>query len=263
MLARAAIETCILGLWCLHDESAVASLQGANVRAMKNMVAWLTDEGLVPAEVMDRMVASLGQPGPVPKVWDMAEKVDSALGGNGAASLYRRLYTPTSNLFIHANAGSLLRHVTDNDQLSRRPSRAWTRRAPARCADATVGILAFQIANRMGTPAQRFASYAGAHMRRIPPPITVIAGINYRRSLSIKQAMATLKSMRSVGRYTWSEQASSDSPGVRKARIREGLETMLNLPQLGIPQDAADAFIDFLASAVAEGDWPGTSARDA
>jgi hypothetical protein len=146
------------------------------------MTAWLVDRGLVPAEVMAMCIAVLGEPGPVPRVWDMAQKYDQAVEDTGAATLYRDLYVPASNLFTHANAGSLLRHVTHDDRLTRRPSRAWTRRAPARAADAVVGILAFNIVRRRGSADALFARYAQAHLDRIPPPITVIAGIHYGRS---------------------------------------------------------------------------------
>ena len=252
MLARASVETCILGLWCLHDDRAVATLQAANVKALSNMAAWLTDEGLVPADVMSRMVATLGQPGRTPNIREMAKTVDQAIGGNGATSLYRKLYVPASNLFTHANAGSLLRHVTEDDQLTQRPSRAWTRRAPIRAADAAVGILAFNIARRGGTPDALLAQYAEAHLRRVPPPFTVIAGIAYGRSFNLKQIITTIRSVRDLGIYNWSDQAAADTLDERKARIREGLTTILNLPEFGIPPDAAEAYINYLAAAVVD-----------
>jgi hypothetical protein len=183
----------------------------------------------------------------------MAKEVDSALGGNDATGLYRRLYAPTSNLFVHANAGSLLRHVTKDDRLTRRPSRAWTRRAPARCSDAALGILAFQIANRRGSRAGLFAQYASAHLSLVPPPVTVIAGINYGRSLTIRQIVGTIQAIRHLRTYTWSAQAAADTPDDRKARIREGLGTILNTSEFGIPADAAEAWIEFLANVIADG----------
>jgi hypothetical protein len=54
MLARSSIEACILGLYCLHEDGAVAHLQAANIKALRDVVHYLSDTGLVPAEVIER-----------------------------------------------------------------------------------------------------------------------------------------------------------------------------------------------------------------
>ncbi len=137
MLARASVETCILGLYCLHEDGAVAHLQAANIKALRDVMRYLSDAGHVPAEVIERCVAALGESRRGPKVWDMAKRVEQATGQRGAISLYQRFYVPTSNFFVHANAGSLLRHVGAGDKLTRRPVRAAS--SPPRSPSAPAG----------------------------------------------------------------------------------------------------------------------------
>jgi hypothetical protein len=93
MLARSSVEACILGLYCLHEDGAVAHLQAANIKALRDVVRYLSDTGLVPAEVIEQCVAALGESRPGPKVWDMAKRVEQATGHRGAISLYQRCMT--------------------------------------------------------------------------------------------------------------------------------------------------------------------------
>ncbi len=262
MLARSSVETCILGLYCLHEDGAVAHLQAANIKAMRDVVHYLNDTGLVPAEVIERCVAALGEPRPGPKVWDMAKRVEQATGHRGAISLYQRFYVPTSNFFVHANAGSLLRHVGTGDKLTRRPSRAWTRRSPARVADACTGILASAVAERTGRPATGFASYADKHLDRALTPLAVLAGAGLGRSMKLRQPgqmRGQLKIFMRIGGYIRSGQATSDPIDVRAARIREALTELLPAAELDIPPAASEPYLDYLAATLAESAGPGNS----
>ena len=106
ILARSSVETCILGLYCLHEDGAVAHLQAANIKGMRDVVHCLSDTGLVQAEVIEQCVAALGESRPAPKVWDMAKRVEQATGHRGAISLYQRFYVPTSNFFVPPTPGT-------------------------------------------------------------------------------------------------------------------------------------------------------------
>ena len=184
MLAWSSVEACILGLYCLHEDGAVAHLQAANIKALHDVVRYLSDAGLVPAEVIEGYVAALGESRRGPKVWDMAKRVEQATGHRGAISLYQRFYVPTSNFFVHANAGSLLRQVGAGDKLTCRPGRARTRRSPACAADACTG-LASAVAERTSRPAKGFARYADKHLDRALTPLAVLAGAGLGQFLKL------------------------------------------------------------------------------
>jgi hypothetical protein len=130
MLARACVETLFLGLYCLREPKAVGQLHSANIKAVGDAFAYFEDAGIVPADVIRECAARLGKPGPAPKVWRMAEAIDEANRNAAARDIYRRLYVPLSNFTVHANGGTLMRHVRRGDKLTCRPSRAWNRRRP-------------------------------------------------------------------------------------------------------------------------------------
>jgi hypothetical protein len=47
LLARSAVDACIIGLYCLHSGTAVAALPAANNRAARRIAGYLTDFGLM------------------------------------------------------------------------------------------------------------------------------------------------------------------------------------------------------------------------
>jgi hypothetical protein len=156
MLARASVETLLLGLYCMRVPEAVAQLHAGNIKALGDGMAYLEEIDIAPAEVIRQSAARLGEPsrrrlGP----WDLAEAIDKANGNKSARSIYRRLYVPLSNFTVHASGGTLLRHVGRKGKLARRPSRSWNRRSPARVADAAAGLLAADLAQHAGRPHEK------------------------------------------------------------------------------------------------------------
>ena len=145
MLARASIEALIAGLYCLHEPQAVEQLQGEQMRLLPLLLEFLSDAGVIPAEVLAECIRRLdyGQAAKGPSVETMARRVDKATGGTVAIGLYKRFYRPTSNFAVHVGAASLLRHVRNDDRLARRPGRACARRSPAR-----IPSLASALSNR-------------------------------------------------------------------------------------------------------------------
>lgn len=249
LLARASAETCILGMYCLTEPTAVKELEAAGVRTVRDMFGYMADADLIPAEVIERCIAGLGAIGPYPNVRAMVDCVNAIDSAGDVGSLYRRFYIPTSNFFAHANAASLLRHTGRAGKIKTRPGRAWTRRSPARVADASVGILAEAVAKSSAKPAERFCRYADAHLRRAVTPLAVLAGVGYARSAATPAVfLNSLKAFRSTGRYVWSRQAQLDPADTRLARIRAGFETALNTPRLDIPAAAIDPLFDYFAT---------------
>lgn len=262
MLARVMIETYITGMYCLYEPGAVAKLQNGQLKMLRPMLEFLREDGGVlsgvPGDVLDECIRRLdaGTPADGPKVWVMAEKVDTATGSTIAISLYNRFYRPTSNFAIHAGAASLLRHVCDDGRTARRPSRIWGRRAPARIADACLGGLTAFLADREGGPwkhtARYVARYADRHHERAIPPVAAISLGGLGRGLRLsqaRQAAQAIARVREFGQYVQSGQ-DADDPATRTTRIRAELQDLLAVPGLDVPPGSLDPFIDYLAEKI-------------
>lgn len=175
LMSRSALETCILGVYCLYAEDPVSHLREDSLRTGLAAAMALFD-GMIPPDVLKDAVSKLGTTGRPVGVRDMAKHIDRTLGEDGASKLYDLVYAPTSNHFTHANAGSLIRHVGLDDKLTSKPSAPWVRRSPVRLADASVGVLAVHLARREAVPDGLFARYAEAHLGRILPPLASLVG---------------------------------------------------------------------------------------
>jgi len=252
MLARASIETLIVGLYCLHRTDAVAQLQAANVKALQDMLEYLSDENVLPADVLAECILrlNLGQPARGPSTEAMARLVDKATGGSAVIDLYKRFYRPTSNLAIHASGMSLMRHVRADDRLTGRPGRVWTRRSPVRIADAALGLLAAAVAQQKDAPYHDLARYTPRHVERALTPVAVMAAGGVGR-FKPGQAIDTIKIIRKVGVYSWSGQAATDPVDVREAYIRDQFAAALHVTTAGIPPGTLDPFLDYVAAKLA------------
>ncbi len=260
LIARSAVETCILGVYCLVSNDAVPSLKAATAKTAQNVLGYLVDDALIPNDVVDKaLLAAFGSPKQRPSLGRMAREVESAPNGFRAHSLYRRFYVPTSEFFVHANATSLLRHVLPDDQLSERPTFPWTRRSALHVCDACVAILAGAIpAGVAGSPGS-LAQYAEAHMIRAVTPLGAIAGSGFRRSVKdagLSRWLGVVRSARNVHNYAWSAQALADTPAVRKARVWALFEQAFSLiVSTGLPKEARlllqDHFVETVVSDIA------------
>ncbi|WP_194903668.1 hypothetical protein [Catenulispora rubra] len=220
LLARSALEACILGLYCLHTPAAFPGLRRAHLKAGLDSLGFLVDDGLIPQQLLEQAVATLGTPGRATNVKDMAAAIDKATGGRDAARLYSRIYIPTSTFFVHANAASLLRHVGPEDSLTAQPSKNWARRSPVRLADACVGLLAAAIAADRGSPPQEFATYARDHIARVLTPMVVMAGKQAAGRSGLARQAAILLEIRRMQRYLQAPQVLNDSAQQREAKVR-------------------------------------------
>ena len=262
MLARVMIETYITGMYCLYEPGAVAKLQNGQLKMLRPMLEFLREDGGVlsgvSSHVLDECIRRLdtGTPADGPKVWVMAEKVDTATGSTIAISLYNRFYRPTSNFAIHAGAASLLRHVGGDGRTTRRPSRIWGRRAPARISDACLGGLTAFLADREGGSrkhtARYAARYADRHHGRAIPPVAAIGLSGLGRGLRLSQARQAAQAMarvREFGQYVQSGQ-DAGNPAARTTQIRAELQGFLTIPGLDVPPGSLDPLIDYLTDKI-------------
>jgi len=257
VLARASIETLIVGLWCLHNDRAVRELDAASIKALRDMLTFLSREEIFPGQasflperVLNECLARLGQPAAAPSYEAMARQVDKATGGSSALSLYDRYYRPTSTLAVHATAAALMRHVRSDGKVAARPGRAWTRRSPARIADTSVGILAHNIA-RDGKEASLFAAYARRHMNRALVPVAVVGAMALATTVPTTQVFRMFAAAVGLGRYIWSGRAAADPLDVRTTRIRRAYSEALDLAGIDVPAGALDPFIDHVTGMLA------------
>jgi hypothetical protein len=77
LLARSALESYIVGMYCLHAEDPMEQLRGQNGRHLASMLQCLVDSNLVSKELVTMLVveAAEGSTGRLPKVEAMAEFV--------------------------------------------------------------------------------------------------------------------------------------------------------------------------------------------
>jgi hypothetical protein len=192
LLAHAAIETAIVGLYCLHSGDAITDLPGANYRPPGQVGSYLFDAGLRSAEAVDGAVTALGELGRDLNVRDLALWLEREQELFQAATLYHSYYVPLANLFSGACAFSLMRHVSPNGSLHARPAFQWARCGAARVTDGCAGLLAANIADMSGARTEPFLRYATAHFDRALTPAFTFAVKAARRAGPLR----TLRTLR-------------------------------------------------------------------
>ena len=195
LLALASIETCIVGLYCLHSGDAIADLSAANYGSGGQNRSYLSDANLGSAEAINGAVAALGALGPDLKVRDLALWLEREQELIQAATLYHHYYVPLSHLFSRAYAFALMRHVNPNGSLRRRPAFQWTRCSAARVADGCTGLLAANIADVSGARPEPFLRYATAHFDRALTPGFAFAASGALRAGPLRAVPAALTAL--------------------------------------------------------------------
>jgi hypothetical protein len=252
MLARASVETLLLGLFCLRDATAIVVLDAAALKGMGDALAFLEDTGVAPEAVIRECIARLGQPAKKHvQPWDMVAAIDAANGNKSARGIYRQFYVPLSNFSVHAGGASLMRHVGRRDRVSERPSRSWNRRSPARVADAAAAILAAALAQDAGKDPARLIAYADRHGQRALFPVAVMGLSSMPGALGPRRLLRTIREVRSGYDYLHHGAAAAESLTARTARIREQFASVLDFKGTGIPAGSLDPFIDYVADLLA------------
>jgi hypothetical protein len=257
MLARVSIETLITGLYCRYEPSAIGRLQAENVRNLPLLLKFLTDAGILPAEVLDECLRGLGngEPARGPTVAAMASAVDRSLNARAALDLYDRFYRPSSAYSVHGGGLALLRHVGEDGRLTRRPQRTWARRSPVRIADFCVGALTANMARRAGTPSRLADAYTERHLSRTLTPMVAMSSPGFTTILAPRNLRIAITTFKDTFRYAASGHDAAD-PAKRVARIREGMRTLLVTGQPGLPDGALDPFLDFISDKIASETLP-------
>jgi hypothetical protein len=251
LLARTSMETCILGLWCLHHPDAATKLRLSEIKTAPAMLSFLSSTDLIPDTVIRQAVRKLGEPEKLPDVRSMTEQIDAKTGATLAIHLYDQAYRPASQYFTHATNSALLRHVTHERRRTTRPASSWVRRAPVRLADACVGLLAGAIANHVAAPTELFQRYAEAHAGRVLPPLLTTIGKGLVRKLSITDLIHTLKQVRDLRTYlARTPPDTNEAADERERRVRELYDTLTARLDLDVPPKAMQPIVDHLVAKV-------------
>jgi hypothetical protein len=255
-VSRTGVETLLLGLYCMRVPDAVARLHAGNVKALGDTLAYLEEAGIAPASVIRECARALGEPAKAHLTpWDMVQAIDDANGNKAARSIYRRLYLSLSHFIVHVGGGTLIRHVSVRGKLRRRPTKAWSRRAPARMIDAATGTLAADLAQHAGKPDAQLIRYASRHEARTIMPVMVMAfsdGVSSSSPLSGRRIVDTARIMKEVYAYLWNGSGAADPIPVRMAYVRERFAAILASNDPEIPSGALDPLIDHVAVSLAQ-----------
>jgi len=156
---------------------------------------------------------------------------------------------------MHGGGLALLRHVRDDDHLTRRLHRTWARRSPARIADTCLGALTANIARRAGKPSTLADKYTARHFTRPLTPMIAMSSPGITRLLAPRRVLTAVATFRNTFRYAASGQDAAN-PAERVARIRTGMETLLLTAQPDIPDGALDPFLDYISEKIASESAP-------
>jgi len=261
LLSRASLETCIVGLYCVHSGDAIAHLSAANHGAAGRIVSYLNDAGLGSTAAIDSAVEALGEVGPDLNIRDLAQWLEREHDLVVAAWLYQAYYVPLSHLFTHSYAFALMRHVRPDGSLRRSPGFPWTRRSAVRMADGCVGLLAANIAHRAGRAPQPFLRYATAHLDRLLTPAFVFTVKGALKSAPWRKMPAALRAISDTRSY--SDGASRvEAPAQPHAPVHDGLASFLD-PWIPEAPDGlfTQPMTEYLADVLAEMNGPAYDAQ--
>lgn len=259
LLARASLETCIVGLYCVHSGDSIADMSTSTIGAATRD-SYLSAGDLGSTAAIDGAVEALGEVGPDLNVRDLALWLEREHGLAIAARLYYEHYVPLSHLFSHAYAFALLRHVDPDGTIRSRPAFPWAKRSAVRLADGCTGLLAGHIADQSGTAAERFHDYSAAHFSRLLTPAAVFAVKAAIRSCPRRKRLGALKDI-------FQARSQTRDPGVGADDLRDEFPGFLDTLVADMPADGtfAQPAAGYLTELIGPGDeeWQARHRRPA
>lgn len=251
LLARAALELCIAGLYWLQVGADVAVMRRNNAEALRRLLHFLGDDDPIMRGLISAVTTEIGPPEQLPDLRSMADTVAATTGRRFTKDLYHRFYVPLSTYYPHVSGSALLRHVKSSGQLDDEPARVLSRRSALHLADAGMAVLAAAVAERGGAEEASFVEYANAHWCRAIPPVGTLAtrsmfrGMRWRKLPDVYQSLVALRRYRTDG-------AACDDYSIRRARMRRGFADALELVDLDIEQRVRDIILDHVADELAK-----------
>jgi hypothetical protein len=237
LLARTALESCIVGLYCVYSGDSLAHMSAANYRVTGHTVSYLSDGDLRSRAAIDNAVEALGELGPDLNIRDLALWLEREQELGIAARLYYEYYIPLSHLFTRSYAFALMRHVQPDGKLHERPAYPWVRLSAARLTDGCMGLLAANIADKSGVSPDPFLRYATAHLDRLVTPALAFTVRGALRSVPRHETLSTLKALGNAQRRN-DRSFRADVPGWQETRISEGSSGFFDPLSAEVPEEA-------------------------
>ncbi len=211
ILARSAVENCIVTLWFFFAKDPIELLREDNCNAFIRLFKFLEDFGFPTQGFVEIMKQEFGGSGKLPSIFEMAETVSNGINHDGTVVLYRRLYVPLSTFYTHTNGLGLLRHVNAHGKPKLHASSIWTCLSALRTVDGCVGIIAGEIAVQSDKTPNDFFSYAEKHLKRSLNPVFVMAGRHAGKTIHWSRLSGSISGMRKLRKYLSSKQRREDS----------------------------------------------------
>lgn len=250
LLARAAIDNVLVGLYCLHNADAVKELIGGEHLAIRRVTAYLTgDDGLFSKEVILNAADALGERGHNLNLKDVAGWLKKEKGLPIAVELYEGYYPALSHFFAHSSGFALMRHVRSDGKLRHRPAFPWARRSAVRIADGCTGLMAVHIADKTGVSTKGFVRYATGHLNRALTPMYVTTCKRWMHAIGWRKLAGTIGDISAFGRYVRAS-GSEDSPAEREAQVRKQFQDLLTAVSPDLPDAAIQPVMDELVSKI-------------
>jgi hypothetical protein len=222
MLARAALDCLLVGLYCQYVPGAAEHLGGNLRRTMGHVLRPIVD-GSVPDELFDDALATLSAKPRDLQLQALAKAIIEADGPTAVHDLYERYFRAVSSAHVHTTAFSLARQVHPrSNSVTVRPWPAWSTRSAAHACDSYVGMLSHAVAAPDHPARGLFETYANDHARKARPPILFIAmSIARSRSGSIgKGIVLGARPLLQLRRYAASNEAAQQDREGREQRVR-------------------------------------------
>jgi hypothetical protein len=221
LLARTALESCIVGLYCAYSGDSLAHMSAANYRVTGRTVSYLSDGDLGSRTAIDNAVEALEELGPDLNIRDLALWLEREQELGIATRLYYEYYIPLSHLFTRSYAFALMRHVQQDGKLHERPAYPWVKLSAARLADGCMGLLAANIADKSGVSPDSFLRYATAHLDRLVTPAVAFTVKGALRSVPRHESLSTLRALGKAQRRP-DRSFRAGVPAWQETRISEG-----------------------------------------
>lgn len=248
LLGRTCIETCLMGLYCLDAQRAVERIDQGVAKSVRQLLSFLLEGDFLPPGVLEAALETLGVTKSPPTANELVQGIVNDSVKGTAETLYSRYYEPLSMFYAHASGMALQRHLSADNSVLETARPAWSRRSAVRIADATVGVLAAQIADTKGIDDHAFARYAEKHLDLALPPLLVVFGDGLRRP-QFGELPGVLRAWRRIVKDAQMRRLRSD-PLIARMHIEDVLDRTSRFAGVGPDRAMRAVFVDTLVEAL-------------
>jgi len=249
LLARAALEACISGLYWLDQPDAGVRLTNASAKSAKQLLGIMIELFGVPPAGLDDAARLIGEPDDLPKLLWMAKHVASKSGVSLTTLMYEQIYIPVSFISEHTTGIALQRHIDWDGSLLNTPEQLWTRRRSLHTVDLCTAYLALVLAGRAAKDTRDLTAYTEAHAKRILAPAVTVFLRYAPRAIRVRELPKLAREVISLRRAsgTYGSLATDDERAVfAKDRVRQAFDQFPLLDDEKLRDGLIEILIDHL-----------------